>query len=606
MILGDGVVYTFSRGVKLYVLRPFRIFMSKICYHIFIYSQNPPEDYMSKVRDFFAKVSTRPSVDSTKWLGKHRSILTTIFLWLLYFCRILSFLQWVKIIYRGIASGLQRSTKDKNSTRVNVPACLPELYYIVWFIFVLCCYLFNFSNTVTLVFNLYFIFESFVWILYYSIFRRFFEEHYAIVHPLEYCILLMLIIPTQAMSFTMLYSGQFGNYLTAIMGNNNVGNSLVEMFGVIYGALVIGIIISNLPNERVKSENIKNDYFIIGNGDVVKNRLYPALSKSIRENERITIYDIAPAGTGNDKKINLFKNSEDLLRSLKQHVSLKSVVWVACPTSYHVDYLEELIKGKTQLIVMEKPICNTKADLDRVKVLLTDNEKRNRIFFQSYYVLEKALPLYMIADYNEIYAKYLDIENRAIITDALMKLGAVVSVNVSIVEKEDARDWTFKNGGQIFETFIHNVLIAALFVGRPSGWSNVDLSENTTGNMCDISLKADYNGASINLLLKKGATEVSRGAEILFENGKITADFSTESATVSFYNIRRSLTVSVKDGYIKQRYSILSDLIMRVTEGELKCYEADGLKNQLEIIEWLISMQSEKRISGEESTPKHQ
>lgn len=65
------------------------------------------------------------------WLG-NRSVLSTILLWSICICRYLSVLQTVKGCYRYIAQKKKIATRDGESTRVNVPPILPELYFICW------------------------------------------------------------------------------------------------------------------------------------------------------------------------------------------------------------------------------------------------------------------------------------------------------------------------------------------------------------------------------------------------------------------------------------------------------------------------------------------
>ena len=141
-------------------------------------------------------VSTRPNRVSWKWKGGSSYIALTL-LYAMYLGRLLSLLQWVKYFYRTIVRRMGRASVDKASKRVNVPSCVVEVYFLLWLGLLLllpksCCF--------TQALSAYFIFESYVWILYYYFFRRFFEERYAIMHTLEYIVILPVMIVSQALA----------------------------------------------------------------------------------------------------------------------------------------------------------------------------------------------------------------------------------------------------------------------------------------------------------------------------------------------------------------------------------------------------------------------
>jgi hypothetical protein len=249
------------------------------------------------------------------------------------------------------------------------------------------------------------------------------------------------------------------------------------------------------------------------------------------------------------------------------------------------------LKSNTRLIALEKPIAYSKDDIDFVKGALTDEENRNKIFFLSYYMLEKALPLNMLFSYNERYRKYLDIEDEYLSKNWRMAIGSLVSAKVVIHEGKDTREWITENGGHIYETFLHNALIASLIVGRPSGWDHTKLTQWKKGEVESIELSASVMGAPIMLSQKKGVSDVEkcRYARFEFSDGLIEADFETQCVKMRLNQLGKTVSIGIKDVY-QRKYSVMADLVMRCYEGEFFSREVDGLENQIETLEWLSTL----------------
>ncbi len=544
-----------------------------------------------KKKSIFSKISTMPSPDSLKWAGEERSILSSILLWGLWICRVFSLLQICKLIFRTVATAIKRATTDKNATRVNVPPMFCEIYFLSWFTLLLLAHLLEWSSIVIKIFIIYYLFESVVWVLYYTVFRRFYEENYSIYHELEYLTELFLVIPTQALGFATIYNESFRNMISGLLGAGLDDTPFpVRILGALFAAIVISMIISAFPAERVKKRARRDRMIVIGGGDVVRKRLYPSmLSGGVLDGD-IEIYDLVSSQVKTEKCTYLL-SGEAIGNAVDEKITSESIVWIESPTSTHVDYLKRFISSKAPLIVLEKPVCATRDDLNYIEELLEDEILRPRVFFLSYYVLEKALPLYYIADQNSNYHKYLDIEDKALMQNCLPLLGALTSIEVSIIEGEDDREWAFdkSRGGQMLETFIHNLLIASLFCGTVDHWSDVSVKEGTQGGVYSINMSAKSGNTDISLSLKKNAPkgECVRFARLNFSNGYIYADLEEKKATVYFASMDKESTVSVKHKFI-DKYSVMIDLARRTANGDCYAEEVDGIRNQIPTIRWII------------------
>ena len=64
-----------------------------------------------------------------------------------------------------------------------------------------------------------------------------------------------------------------------------------------------------------------------------------------------------------------------------------------------------------------------------------------------------------------------------------------------------------------------------------------------------------------------------------------------KNAVLHFDDLATDCVISVKDDY-GQKYAVLVDLVQRVKDGECTTEEADGLLNQIEILDWMLKMGS--------------
>lgn len=530
-----------------------------------------------------------PSPDSLKWAGQEHSILSSILLWGLWICRVFSLLQILKLLLRTILKLLKRSTTDENATRINVPPMFCELYFIAWFLVFVFGHLLGWSHPVFLGCAVYYLFETVAWVLYYTVFRRFYEENYSIYHELEYLTVLFLVIPTQALAFATLYRTSFRNMLSGLLGAGDDATPFpVRVLGALFAAIVISMIISAFPAERVKKKEKQTKMHVIGCGDVVQNRLYPALRHGGVSEKNLIVYDIE----NSDERLpycNYYSNPMELSEELLDAVDDSSVVWIETPSYTHIPYLRMLLETKAELIVLEKPITTIADELDYVEEISLNDAARERIFFLSYYTLEKALPLCYLTHQNPNHLKYLEVEDKLLLQNWRPLLGTLKSLEIVINEGDDRREWVYDDvhGGQLMETFIHHILVASHFVGLPEYWSDTKLRTARDGN--DITLSAKSGEALISLSLKKCVPEHEklRFARLTFSGGSVYADIDEQTATVYFAELDKTCHISVKQSF-RGKYSILADLVTRVERGECSASSVDGLSGQIRTIRWLL------------------
>lgn len=547
--------------------------------------KNPP---------YIFQVSTKPDVSSYKWIGKQRSLLSTVILWVLWFCRVLSLYQHLKALYRILGEKFHFGNTDNKSGRPNIPPMFGEIYFILWTALLATAHYFHWDLRIFRVFAVYYLFESSVWILYYTVFRRFFEIGYSIYHELEYLSQICLLIPTQALCYARLYSKSFFAALPALLGAGGDDTPFVmNVAGCLLSAIVISMIISSFPTEAIKKKDKRPNAFVVGCGDVVQKRLYSALTGNA-DTKSVNVYDLA-TGAQNVDYCNYIENPTVLCEEIKRKMNENGVVWIETPTDSHVHYLKEFLDSKAKLVVLEKPISANLSQLEEVEQLLKNGSVRDRIFFLSYYVLEKALPLYYLTNFNPLYERYLDIEDGALLKNWRYLLGVLHKVTVHVTEGEDRRAWVNedKERGQLLETFIHNVLIASLFCGQPEVWQQVNFAQNTlSGGAHEITLTAQNRKAAIDLYLKKNAPEreCRRFVRLDFEGGFVTMDLDNQIAKLYFNNLDKYSTISVKPNF-SQKYGVLADMVSRVAREECTSSEIDGLMNQIPTVRWLLSLE---------------
>lgn len=225
------------------------------------------------LKKIISGISTFPSKNAWVWKDSVSVLSFTLF-HLLWIIRLFSLLQIIKYIYRKIAFCIKQFSLDKGSKRINIPVLLVELYFIFFALGIF----FVFRNKYIL---FYYLIESSVWLLYYNVFRRFYEEKYSICHQMEYFVLIPVVFFSQAKAISLIENADLNITLQALAGNFPSADFpfYVTILSVLYIAIIISVVISTLPSESVKTEKRSHFMTIIGAGDVVCKRLYPALQR---------------------------------------------------------------------------------------------------------------------------------------------------------------------------------------------------------------------------------------------------------------------------------------------------------------------------------------
>ena len=584
----------------------------------------------SEKKSLRQKITVSPAGHNYRWQGGF-SIFTWAILHVVMGLRLVSALQLCKELYREIAP----SDTDAGSTRPNVPPWFQEIYILAWGVF-LAVQLFlgihaDFVASVFRALDVYFIVESLTWILYYSVFRRFFEEDYSVYHVLEHLPTILFLIPLQAVAYALvcMYDGgaasvSWNKVFPVLLGQASERYVMFSMVGFIYSAIVVSMIISTFPVERVKA--CVPSTIIVGAGDVVKERLYGALcrwgertpankmGKMDVYSKETTPVQMVMYGRETEDPIRIAVKPKEIYRLIER--SRKNVVvWIETPSDTHLHYLE-LLKDGAALVVVEKPMVCSMSDLLAIKELIASGYRR-KIFFLSYYILEKALALTLLARPNRFYLKYFKEECRTRDQDGgvvqvetangaarfyqtYLELGRMESIDVEIIEKRDRRP--LPNGGQLIDTFVHHCLIASLFAGLPCTWKLEPgaYRREESADRAEITLDATGEfGERIHLyLLKEGDDNEKKRqrATLKFENGIIEADFDKRTTT-----LRKGLNaviLKVDENY-RDAYDIQCDMVYECYFNQLDPSGFDGLYHQVEVLEWLLN------LGGAETHPRH-
>lgn len=566
-------------------------------------------------KSLLESVAGEPACSNWCWQGGH-SFFTWFILWVVRKMRQVSALQLAKAFARRSAKKSNAPENiDVGSTRSNVFPFFQEFYVLLWCVFLsLQVFLGGAKFFVFVALDVYFIVESTTWILYYSVFRRFFEENYSVYHVMEHLPVILFMIPFQAIAYSLacMYGengiSEHWSILPVLLGQASEHYVIFSIMGFIYSAIVVSMIVSTFPVERVKASIPKT--YIIGAGAVVKDRLLPALDDRIERLGKDRVGDISvytkEAGEliceehtdseGRRRKVYVFHDviTEKPVKS-KRVYELKSiyqlikqgaknaVAWIETPSDTHLYYLE-LLKGSAAFIVVEKPMVCSRNDLVAMREIVS-SDYRSRIFFLSYYILEKALMLTFLRRPNSFYLRYFDEKVMGKFYQAYLELGKLKRITVEIIEGADQRH--LPNGGQLVETFVHNCLIASLFAGLPDTWKGVSIKKSDDDANIELKAAGEFGEEIYLVLIKKGGYETRQFAKLEFEEGCIEADLYNRKASVR--RVRGDIVeLNVMEMY-KERYAILCDMVYECYFNQIDPSRIDGLYHQVEVLEWFLT-----------------
>lgn len=602
---------------KLYLfLNRFNPFFNKL-YLLF----NRVKPFFNIVKSFVDMLANGPRKDNYFWQGGP-SVFTYLILNLVRVLRAISVLQLCKLFYRVGIKGHKQDV-DEGSWRPNVPPLLQEIYFFIWAAFlvsqVFCSCL---RCPLSYDLDVYFLIESTTWILYYGVFRRFFEEKYSIYHVMEHLPIIFLLIPLQAVSYALIctYSGggiTWHELLPVLLGQANENFIFFSLLGFLYSVIVIGMILSSFPDEKIKPGNPNT--VIVGAGDVVSKRLLPAMihkkRRPVEDNKmgEIHVYSLEQNASLREKVQFDEQESEyyteripDTVESIYSLIKENfkdnnTVAWIETPSDTHLYYLR-LLLDKADFIAIEKPAVSNRSDLVQLKDFIS-SEARKYTFFLSYYILEKALPLTFLKRPNSFYLDYLEgckegkddknnEENKKEVAkfyQSFLELGRIKKINIELIEGSDNRN--LPPGGQLIETFIHHCLIASLFVGLPSTWKIKEYRTSEQGGESSVYLSAcGEHNEDITLNLEKGKSGKRQTADLTFDNGRIIADFVKKEATIIKNNSEaEKVRIGVSRKY-KGPYEVQCDMVYRCYLNQMDPSNLDGLFHQTEVLDWLLNL----------------
>lgn len=571
--------------------------------------------FRTRKLEMLNKLVTFPGKWNYNWQGGY-SLLVFVILHTVTFFRAVSCLQLGKYIYRKYHS----NNKDMGASRANVPPIFQELYFVLWIVFLAVQVSAGMFNELIFGLDIYFIVESLTWIFYYSIFRRFFEENYSIYHVLEHLPLVLLLIPAQAVAYakTVSYSTPnitWRDVLVVLLGQAEENQIFFSCVGFLYSAIVISMILSMFPIENIKRGNLET--IIVGAGDVVKHRLLPAILRRellMPTNKRrpVAIYDIhdgecISSWMADDVKSmwsQLRFDSAQKTRPIFDLVNLKNsggeqIAWICTPSDTHWYYLLLLLE-KSDYVVVEKPLTSRQDELELFKEYV-HGENRDRTFFLSYYLLEKALPMTFLCRPKQLYLKYLagytndglqimdekaSMEMIETCYQAYLEGGTIKSFTMRVVEGEDSRN--LPEGGQFIETFVHHCIMASLFSGLPSSWTEVRFA-HLENDFIEMTARG-RNRMFIQLSLRKGpkVKEEQSAVVVMEKSGNqtvLTANLKQKILTIQNNKLTRAF--GVKDIY-RGKYDVQCAMVYDCFENSIPTSELDGLYNQIEVLDWLM------------------
>ncbi|WP_302568137.1 hypothetical protein [Culturomica massiliensis] len=539
------------------------------------------------LKKIISGISTFPSKNAWVWKDSVSVLSFTLF-HLLWIIRLFSLLQIIKYIYRKIAFCIKQFSLDKGSKRINIPVLLVELYFIFFALGIF----FVFRNKYIL---FYYLIESSVWLLYYNVFRRFYEEKYSICHQMEYFVLIPVVFFSQAKAISLIENADLNITLQALAGNFPSADFpfYVTILSVLYIAIIISVVISTLPSESVKTEKRSHFMTIIGAGDVVCKRLYPALQRLCPYRD-IVIFHKKNTPVNPDffttvkSGLRLFEDDFEIAATARD----SEILWIATPSYKHLPYLESFMND-SMFIVLEKPLTSVKYEIPLLKKLMAIPSIWNKIFSLSYYVQEKALPLTYFFNPLSFYEKYLtfpELLNKKMLAEIRERLGKIKDVGIFLVEGKDARDWANDSatGGQLFETFIHPALINRIISGEEAVWTDVKWSLGVYEDIKTetfIGCKGKTNGYCFTLLVGKFINDLfrKRYCEVRFENGVVFMDF--DERMLKIQTGEESYSIAVSSSF--RNYEIQTDMVVRCYEDHLVPSIVDCSGLQVGVLEWL-------------------
>lgn len=601
------------------------------------------------ISKFVEQLSTKPHYESYTW-GGEQSLLALIFYQAVYLARFLSPLQWYKTIWRK--TNVAKAARD-GKERSDFHALHSELYLLYVLAFALCAYFLNdglsayllifypemlerFVFIKTLIMG-WLLIESILWTLYYMLLRILIEKRLSIFNEAEYFVVLPVVLFTQIVLLSDALNADLRDVTTAlfnlsysqtqISGTAHVG---IGMLGYIYTVLIIANIINLIPALPVRR---RPNITIIGAGDVVENRILPALIKSnfykksqvsvasdrinpdfkaYLKRHKISYFE---ARAPHDKKELSFSQRNKIRQDISNFVAKRSsYAIIATPTEEHFPYMTTLAK-KEITFAIEKPIIGNIAELQAIQAYGKDIMSRG--FLLSYYWLEKALPLNYFLTLNANYRDFLDIQtgnnSKSFISQNILayirqRLGQPKHVSISFFEDQDQRQWALlkETGGFYYETFIHPITLLYHVLGKDLPTSSMELNWYNTEGAIDffshnqqalganfIHLKSTTSACTIDIRAGKFTGQKKRQMHIEYESGHINVDLDNMSCNICWSGDEQYASTTIK---IKKEHKNPYDTQMRLFDlfinesGTWHGQRFDDFPSQHEVLQEMLNI----------------
>ena len=584
----------------------------------------------------FARVAHAPPRGVYRWQGR-TSIITWAIAWAFAIARFVSPLQWLKLLVRRGRQG-----------RPDFHAADTENYFLgLLVVFLIWLGLeraglipafgdwpHDVTSAAKLVIQV-LLFESFVWLSYYCLWRNFMEPNYTLYHPAEYLVLFPVIVGVQVLALARVVSASVSDVTGWMLGGqSNDHDYPLGLMGWFY----IAILLSNLRG-MIPRPNFKRNAntLVIGAGDVAVHRLLPAMRKAMGQSAfeaNVAIASIEdPARPAEATSFNIVerKDTEAILSDAR--VSAGAAI-IATPSDRHMVYLKPLIEGGLR-VVCEKPLSSVRAEIDELNARRASY--RECVFALSYYVLEKALPLTFLLEGNRAHQPYLTVKRtdtvgtKELVGDEALDeiqsmrgaLGAVTQISISLIEGVERsptagkRSWTEAPGGLMYETMIHPLLlmVKAQRALAPNRWGGVSAClhafnpTRTRGRSTEANKprattflrlrQAAAQGApEIDLIVSKYAPDASkqRRCVIKCDKGEIECDFGTKTLVAKITGQAWTLAIAVKDEYAGN-YAVQTALALRFIKDGWTSSRYDDFDDQIDVLTWM-SLRAAQYESG--------
>lgn len=581
------------------------------------------------IAGYLDKVAGRPPTSVWLW-DRRASTLTLFFTRLFIAARWFSPLQHVKALYRiRIQRKIDASTNEAirihNKSRQNFEASYTEYYFLAMLCLLLVFQAINqfvvgspVSHWSIQLISLVLFAESFFWLSYYLLWRNFSEPSYTLYHPAEYFVLFPIVILVNIASYSSGFSVDPVKTLAMFTGAGKDKAALVSVLNSYFFVIILANLLSMFPRTTFKQPVVIN---IVGAGDVVRNKIIPAL---LKDGTRLTAQHIAVhtlKGAGTEPEAGDVMGCKVLVAEKEAEIVKKisesgTPAIIATPSEHHFTYISALKRAGVRFAV-EKPLSLLPAEIDAI---LSELESFSPCMFAlSYYGLEKALPLSYLLAPNYHFETFLEISGDSITGSdrAMLRfdasayaecLGRLKSVRIDLLEGADRspragqRAWTETTGtrGLAFETMIHPLVLLSKFL-RQQKLSMQDFRPDTITGTSAIAV----NPKSATFLLYTGqiphgdgaiAIELACGKYIpkqdlkrsgiaTFENGTLAFDFDQQTCAIVL-NTGEKAKIGVCARFVG-KYDVQTNLVRKFFQEGFYDVRYDDLTDQVEALRWL-------------------